>query len=117
VFADDADYYILEDGTAATGRVEINGEYRYFTETGAMCTGWYETANGKIYLLSNGATATGWYRVQGTPCYFGEDGIWDPDAQYTPEDLPELEAHTDHMFTALFENLSKFTDLCEDFFE
>lgn len=117
VFADDADYYILEDGTAATGRVEINGEYRYFTETGAMCTGWYETANGKIYLLSNGATATGWYRVQGTPCYFGEDGIWDPNAQYAPEDLPELEAHTDHMFTALFENLSKFTDLCEDFFE
>ena len=117
VFAEDADYYILENGTAATGCVEINGENRYFTESGAMCTGWYETAKGKIYLLSNGTTAKGWYRVQGTPCYFGEDGIWNPDMQYTPSDLPELDAHTDHMFTTVFENLSKFTELYKDFFE
>jgi len=116
IFAEDADYYILEDGTAATGCVEINGENRYFTESGAMCTGWYETAEGKIYLLSNGTMAKGWYRVQGTPCYFGEDGIWNPDAQYAPSDLPELDAHTDHMFTTVFENLSKFTEMYQDFF-
>lgn len=117
VFADDADYYILENGTAATGCIEINGENRYFTETGAMCTGWYDTPAGKIYLLSNGTVAKGWYRVQGTPCYFGEDGIWDADAKYAPSDLPELDAHTDHMFTVLLENLSKFTELYQDFFE
>ena len=116
VFADDADYYILDNGTAATGCVEINGENRYFTESGAMCTGWYETAEGEIYLLSNGTTAKGWYRVQGTPCYFGDDGIWNPDAQYAPSDLPELDAHTDHMFTAVFENLSIFTEMYQDFF-
>ena len=117
VFAEDADYYILEDGTAATGCVEINGENRYFTESGAMCTGWYDTAEGKMYLLSNGTTAKGWYRVQGTPFYFDENGIWNPDAQYASSDIPELDAHTDHMFTAAFENLSKFTELYQDFFQ
>ena len=117
VFAEDADYYILEDGTAATGCVEINGENRYFTESGAMCTGWYDTADGKMYLLSNGTAAKGWYRVQGTPYYFDDSGILDPDVQYASSDVPELDAHTDHMFMAAFENLSKFTELYQDFFQ
>ena len=106
-----ADYYILADGTAATGCVEINGENRYFTSNGVMCTGWYETAQGWMYLLSNGAPATGWYKVDGVSYYFAENGLLDSDEAYVPGDHPELELPTDVLFTELFENLSKFTDL------
>ena len=105
------DYYILEDGTAATGCVEINGENRYFTSSGAMCTGWYETAKGRMYLLINGAPATGWHKVDGTAFYFDENGILDSNEAYVPEDHPELELPTDVLFTELFENLNKFTEL------
>lgn len=110
------DYYILEDGTAATGCVEINGENRYFTSSGAMCTGWYETAQGRMYLLSNGAPATGWHKVDGTAFYFDENGILDSDEAYVPEDHPELELPTDVLFTELFENLNKFTELYAEVF-
>lgn len=111
VFDNEADYYILADGTAATGCVEINGENRYFTSTGIMLTGWYEAAAGRMYLLSNGAQAKGWHKIDGTACYFDENGILDPDAEYVPEDHPELELPTDALFTELFENLNKFTEL------
>ena len=116
VFADNTDYYILEDGTAATGCVEINGEDRFFTESGSLRTGWYETDAGKVYLLSNGAMAKGWFKIQGTPYFFGENGVLDTDAQYIPEEHPELEVQTDYMFTSVFENLSKLTQLYADFF-
>ena len=111
VFDDNVDYYILADGTAATGCVEINGENRYFTSSGVMCTGWYETAQGRMYLLSNGAPATGWHKVDGVPYYFAENGILDASEVYVPEDHPELELPTDVLFIELFENLNKFTDL------
>ncbi len=113
VFDNNADYYILADGTAATGCVEINGENRYFTSSGVMRTGWYNAAEGRMYLLSNGAQAKGWHKIEGTPYYFDENGILDADALYVPEEHPELELPTDAMFTELFENLDKFTDLYE----
>ncbi len=68
------DYYLLSDGSAATGWQEINGKNRYFTETGVMRTGWLECAEGHFYMLSNGAAATGWKQVDGVLYCFGEDG-------------------------------------------
>ena len=112
IFDNGADYYILEDGTAATGCVEINGEKRYFTPTGALRTGWYETEKGTYYLLSNGAQAKGWHKISGIFSYFGEDGIWQPDAQY----IPEENAPTDALFTTLFESLNKCTQQYQNFF-
>ena len=116
VFDDHADYYILENGTAATGCVKINGENRYFATSGVMRTGWYDTKNGRMYLLSNGAAAKGWHEIDGEQYYFGENGILDSDAEYVPEELPEPEMPTDALFTTLFENFAKFTDLYDKFF-
>ena len=117
IFDTEADYYILENGTAATGCVEINGENRYFTASGVMCTGWYDTEEGRLYLLSNGAAAKGWHRVQGVPYYFDENGILDPNAEYAPEGDVSTGIATDEMFAAVFENLSVFTDHYENFFK
>lgn len=117
VLDNNADYYILADGTVATGCVEINGENRYFTSSGVMCTDWYETAQGRMYLLSNGAPAKGWHKVDGTPFYFDENGILDSDEAYVPEDHPELELPTDVLFTELFENLDKFSEVYEQVFQ
>jgi hypothetical protein len=114
IFDNGADYYILEDGTAATGCVEINGEKRYFTPSGAMRTGWYETEKGTYYLLSNGAQAKGWHTVNGINCYFGDNGLWQPDAQYAPEESAGVPA--DELFTTLFESLNKCTVQYQNFF-
>ena len=116
IFESGADYYILEDGTAATGCVEINGENRYFTPSGAMRTGWYETEKGTYYLLSNGAQAKGWHTVNGIPCYFGDNGLWQPDAQYVPEEDANVGLPTDVLFTTLFESLNKCTEQYQNFF-
>lgn len=116
VFDNNADYYILKDGTFATGCVNINGENRYFTSSGVMRTGWYDTAKGRMYLLSNGAPATGWHKVDGVAYYFDEKGILDSDAQYVPDEQPELEIPADALFTELFQDMSKFTELYENFF-
>ena len=116
IFDNGADYYILEDGTAATGCVEINGEKRYFTPSGALRTGWYETEKGTYYLLSNGEQAKGWHKICGIPTYFGEDGIWQPDAQYVPENDGSAELSTEQLFTALFENLNKCSEQYQNFF-
>lgn len=91
VFTPNAIYYILEDGTAATGSMEINGEMRYFTPTGAMRTGWFTTEAGQMYLLRNGATAFGWQEIDGQHCYFDANGIYDSGAVYYPtgEDMVE----------------------------
>lgn len=116
VFDNNADYYILENGTFATGCVKINGENRYFTASGVMRTGWYDTANGRMYLLSNGAPATGWHKVDGVFYYFEENGILDADAEGAPDEGVEAEISTDDLFTELFENMNKFTALYENFF-
>ena len=115
---DNVDYYILEDGTAATGCVEINGEIRYFTPTGILRTGWYETAQGKMYLLSNGTPAKGWHEIDGVHCFFSEDGYWDAAAEYVPELAPPpLETSTEMLFGSVFESLSKFTSLYKQFMQ
>lgn len=116
IFEGGADYYILEDGTAATGCVVINGENRYFTPTGAMRTGWYETEKGTYYLLSNGAQAKGWHTVNGSPCFFGDNGLWQPDAQYVPEEDANAGLPTDELFTSLFESLNKCAEQYQNFF-
>ena len=116
IFDNGADYYILEDGSAATGCVEINGENRYFTPTGIMRTGWYVTEKGTYYLMSNGAQAKGWHTVNGIPCYFGDNGLWQPDAQYTPTEDENAGLNTDELFTSLFESLNKCTEQYQNFF-
>lgn len=68
------DYYLLEDGAAATGWQEINGKMRFFTDTGAMRTGWLNDNGVMYYLLSNGVPAVGQRTMNGVDYLFGEDG-------------------------------------------
>lgn len=68
------DYYLLQDGAAATGWQEINGKNRYFSETGAMRIGWLTTEEGTYYMLSNGAPAVGEMELDAVQYTFGEDG-------------------------------------------
>ena len=70
------DYYLLEDGAAATGWQEINGKKRFFTDTGAMRTGWLDDNGAVYYLLRNGEMATGERTIDGVTHMFGTDGIW-----------------------------------------
>ncbi len=118
VLDDNADYYILEDGTAATGCVEINGEIRFFTPTGVLRTGWLETAQGKMYLLTNGTLAKGWYEIDGTHYFFDVEGYLDASAEYVPELAPPpVATPTEMLFGSVFESLSKFTALYKLFMQ
>ena len=69
------DYYLLEDGAAATGWQEINGKLRFFSDTGAMRTGWLDDHGAIYYLLSNGVPVTGERVIDGVAHTFGTDGI------------------------------------------
>ena len=69
------DYYLLEDGAAATGWQEINGKKRFFSDTGAMRTGWLDDNGAVYYLLSNGEPATGQRTIDGVVCLFDDQGI------------------------------------------
>lgn len=69
------DYYLLEDGAAATGWQEINGKMRFFSDTGAMRTGWLDDNGAVYYLLSNGVPVTGERAIDGVKHLFGIDGI------------------------------------------
>lgn len=69
------DYYLLEDGAAATGWQEINGKKRFFSDTGAMRTGWLDDNGAVYYLLSNGEPVTGERTIDGVEHTFGTDGI------------------------------------------
>lgn len=73
--SDGVDYYLLEDGAAATGWQEINGKKRFFSDTGAMRTGWLDDNGAVYYLLSNGVPVTGERTVDGVKHVFGIDGI------------------------------------------
>lgn len=68
------DYYLQEDGAAATGWQMINGQNRYFSDTGAMRTGWVKNAGGRYYMLSNGAPSKGMKEIDGVQYYFSEIG-------------------------------------------
>ena len=69
------DYYLLEDGAAATGWQKINGKMRFYTDTGAMRTGWLNDNGAVYYLLSNGIPATGERTIDGEAHMFGTEGI------------------------------------------
>lgn len=71
----DIDYYLLEDGSAASGWYTINGKNRYFTSTGAMRTGWLRTDAGVYYMLFNGAAAIGERVIDGATYTFDETGL------------------------------------------
>lgn len=73
--SEDIEYYLDENGAAATGWTEVNGKLRFFTETGAMRTGWVQAAEGARYLLRNGVAAIGWKTVEGERYLFDEEGI------------------------------------------
>lgn len=70
------DYYLQEDGSAATGWKEINGQMRFFSNTGAMRTGWLDDNGAIYYLRSNGVPVTGQQTIDGEEHMFGTDGIW-----------------------------------------
>ncbi len=69
------DYYLLEDGAAATGWQEVNGKMRFFSDTGAMRTGWLDDEGAVYYLRSNGVPVTGEQIIDGEKHTFGTDGI------------------------------------------
>jgi hypothetical protein len=118
VLEDNVDYYILEDGTAATGCVEINGELRFFTPTGVLRTGWIEADQGDMYLLTNGTPAKGWHKIDGIYYFFDENGVWDASAEYVPELAPPpVATPTEMLFGSVFESLSKFTALYKLFMQ
>ncbi len=71
---DGVDYYLLADGSAATGWQNINGKNRWFSQTGAMRTGWLETQEGTYYMLSNGIAVTGEVTVDACSYLFDEEG-------------------------------------------
>ena len=74
------DYYLQEDGSAATGWKEINGQKRFFSDTGAMRTGWLDDNGAIYYLRSNGVPITGQQTIDGEEYMFGTDGILVPPA-------------------------------------
>lgn len=72
---DGIDYYMQDDGTAATGWQKINGKDRYFTSTGALWTGWLETEEGTYYMRSNGVAAKGKQTIDGVVYEFDQNGL------------------------------------------
>ena len=68
------DYYLQEDGSAATGWQTINGKNRYFSNTGAMRVGWLRADGKTYYMLSNGVAACGLRTIDGEQYFFEEDG-------------------------------------------
>ncbi|SFD26780.1 N-acetylmuramoyl-L-alanine amidase family protein [Clostridium uliginosum] len=58
--------YVNEDGTKATGWLNLAGTWYYMNDNGVMATGW-KIVNGTWYYLNDsGSMATGWKNVSGT---------------------------------------------------
>ncbi len=68
-------YYRNEDGSYASGWLEIDGAWYYFDEeSGAMASGWQEIAGKWYYFGSSGKMRTGWQEISGKWYYFGGNG-------------------------------------------
>ncbi|SFD08050.1 N-acetylmuramoyl-L-alanine amidase family protein [Clostridium uliginosum] len=63
--------YVKEDGTKATGWLNLNGTWYYLKDDGVMATGWTNVGGNWYFMQSWGAIKTGWTNVGGT-WYFME---------------------------------------------
>lgn len=68
-------YLLLEDGSAATGWVTLNGQKRLYTQTGALCIGWLYREDGKSYIYANGNAAKGVTCIDGKYYIFDDEGF------------------------------------------
>ena len=79
-----AEYYVMTDGSVATGWQTVDGSLFYFDEqTGqrlekeseAGKTGWVQTEQARYYVLEDGTVARGWQLIDGAFYHFDtEDG-------------------------------------------
>ena len=86
--------YYLEDGTAALGWLDLDGQRYYFREDGSPYQGWLTQGEYDYYFLEDGTMAVGPVEINGQIRYFTPGGIhiwlvnpWN----YLPEDYdPQL---------------------------
>ncbi|NSB12492.1 N-acetylmuramoyl-L-alanine amidase family protein [Clostridium beijerinckii] len=67
-------YYLNTDGVMATGWLNLNGVWYYLNPSGAMATSWLNLNGTWYYLNSSGAMATGWLNDNGTWYYLNSSG-------------------------------------------
>ncbi|GEA30466.1 N-acetylmuramoyl-L-alanine amidase family protein [Clostridium diolis] len=67
-------YYLNTDGVMATGWLNLNGVWYYLNPSGAMATSWLNLNGTWYYLNSSGAMATGWLNDNGTWYYLNTSG-------------------------------------------
>lgn len=72
-------YYVLTDGTLASGWRAVDGMLTFFdpqtgkrTEDGAASgqTGWIQKSDARFYVLEDGTAARGWHLISGRVYYF-----------------------------------------------
>ncbi len=68
-------YFDEETGVKATGLVEIDGGYYYFSKNGVLKYGW-KNINGERYYFSkkNGKAVTGMKKISGKKYFFSDEG-------------------------------------------
>ena len=75
----DGIFYILPDGTMATGFMEIDGAMYCFGFDGVMLTGWQNDGDIQYYFSpEDGKAVTGELVIEGKKYFFDENGINDP---------------------------------------
>lgn len=81
-------YYLKEDGSVTTGKMEVEGQERLFTATGALVTGWVKDQDGTRYLDANGVPVCGRQKIGGIHYYFSDEGFLQN--KYSGSDLRQL---------------------------
>ncbi|MBW6410314.1 N-acetylmuramoyl-L-alanine amidase family protein [Clostridium weizhouense] len=66
--------YVKEDGTKATGWLNLNGAWYFLNNSGVMQTGWVQSNGAWYFLQSSGAMKTGWINDRGTWYYANTSG-------------------------------------------
>lgn len=67
---DGNNYYLDNDGYAATGWKAVNGKWYYFNDNGAMQTGWIQSGGKWYYLNKGGVMQTGWIKGSNNKWYY-----------------------------------------------
>ena len=74
-------YYVLTDGSVASGWRAVEDQLRYFDEQSGKLrqegaenaqTGWVQKNAARFYVLQNGQVARGWQIIQGRAYYFSQ---------------------------------------------
>ena len=70
----DGTWVYYNNGTKATGWLNLNGTWYYLDSNGIMQTGWLNLNGTWYYLQSSGAMQTGWLNLNGTWYYLQSSG-------------------------------------------